>query len=91
MITPEFIYIKQQSFFSGDSINSPLLAVFSGLMYKDGYSVKRIPEIVAQSGSALLHFYSDVAYNMTGFNISYRFVFISHDSHNYFYTIKANT
>ncbi|KAL0276657.1 UNVERIFIED_CONTAM: hypothetical protein PYX00_004182 [Menopon gallinae] len=58
--------------FDGDSVTSPLLAVFSGLMYKDGYSVRRIPEIVAQSGSALLHFYSDVAYNMTGFNISYR-------------------
>lgn len=58
--------------FDGDSVSSPLLAVFSGLMYKDGYSVRRIPEIVAQSGSALLHFYSDVAYNMTGFNISYR-------------------
>lgn len=57
---------------AGDSVSSPLLAVFSGLMYKDGYSVRRIPEIVAQSGSALLHFYSDVAYNMTGFNISYR-------------------
>lgn len=61
-----------QNLFIGDSVTSPLLAVFSGLMYKDGYSVRRIPEIVAQSGSALLHFYSDVAYNMTGFNISYR-------------------
>jgi hypothetical protein len=43
-------------------------------MYKDGYSIRRIPEVVAHSGSALLHFYSDVAYNMTGFNISYRWV-----------------
>ncbi|XP_063233286.1 attractin-like protein 1 [Bacillus rossius redtenbacheri] len=58
--------------FDGDSVHSPLLAVFSGLMYKDGYSIRRIPEVVARSGSALLHFYSDVAYNMTGFNISYR-------------------
>ncbi|XP_069690268.1 attractin-like protein 1 isoform X2 [Periplaneta americana] len=58
--------------FDGDSVHSPLLAVFSGLMYKDGYSIRRIPEVVAHSGSALLHFYSDVAYNMTGFNISYR-------------------
>ncbi|KAK7866706.1 hypothetical protein R5R35_003244 [Gryllus longicercus] len=58
--------------FDGDSVDSPLLAVFSGLMYKDGYNIRRIPEVVATSGSALLHFYSDVAYNMTGFNISYR-------------------
>ncbi|XP_054290142.1 attractin-like protein 1 [Macrosteles quadrilineatus] len=58
--------------FDGDSVHSPLLAVFSGLMYKDSYAIRRIPEVVAHSGSALLHFYSDVAYNMTGFNISYR-------------------
>lgn len=44
----------------------------SGLMYKESYSIRRIPELVATSGYALLHFYSDVAYNMTGFNISYR-------------------
>jgi hypothetical protein len=43
-------------------------------MYKDGYSIRRIPELVAHSGSALLHFYSDAAYTMTGFNISYRWV-----------------
>jgi len=51
-----------------------LICVFdySGLMYKGNYSVRRIPEIVAHSGSALIHFYSDVAYNMTGFNITYR-------------------
>ncbi|XP_065349257.1 attractin-like protein 1 isoform X2 [Cloeon dipterum] len=58
--------------YDGDSVRSPLLAVFSGLMYKDDYRVRRVPEVVAKSGSALLHFYSDVAYNMTGFNISYR-------------------
>ena len=46
----------------------------SGLMYRDGYSVRRIPEVVAHSGSALLHFFSDAAINMTGFNISYRWV-----------------
>ena len=44
-------------------------------MYKGNYSVRRIPEVVAHSGSALIHFYSDVAYNMTGFNITYRSVF----------------
>ncbi|XP_060527876.1 attractin-like protein 1 isoform X2 [Cylas formicarius] len=58
--------------FDGDSVNSPLLAVFSGLMYTDEYRVKKIPEVVAQSGSALVHFFSDDAYNMSGFNITYR-------------------
>ncbi|CAH0555288.1 unnamed protein product [Brassicogethes aeneus] len=58
--------------FDGDSVESPLLAVFSGLMYKDTYSIQRIPEVVAHSGSALVHFFSDDAYNMSGFNITYR-------------------
>ncbi|XP_018329605.1 attractin isoform X2 [Agrilus planipennis] len=58
--------------FDGDSVESPLLAVFSGLMYKDSYRIRKIPEVVVQSGSALLHFFSDDAYNMSGFNISYR-------------------
>ncbi|KAL1514087.1 hypothetical protein ABEB36_003406 [Hypothenemus hampei] len=58
--------------FDGDSVNSPLLAVLSGLMYKNGYRVKRIPEVTATSGSALVHFFSDDAYNLSGFNITYR-------------------
>ncbi|KAG5869328.1 hypothetical protein JTB14_005136 [Gonioctena quinquepunctata] len=58
--------------FDGDSVDSPLLAVFSGLMYKDSYNIRRIPEVVAHSGSALIHFFSDDAYNMSGFNVSYR-------------------
>lgn len=58
--------------FDGDSVDSPLLAVFSGLMYKDSYSIRRIPEVVAQSGAALIHFFSDDAYNMSGFNVTYR-------------------
>ncbi|KAI5713792.1 hypothetical protein M8J76_005469 [Diaphorina citri] len=57
--------------FDGDSVHAPLLGVFSGLMYEGDYSIHRVPEIVAHSGFALLHFYSDVAYNMSGFNISY--------------------
>ncbi|XP_073969504.1 attractin-like protein dsd isoform X2 [Rhodnius prolixus] len=63
----DYLYI-----YDGDSVHSPLLAVYSGLMYKGDYSVRRVPEVVAQSGYALIHFYSDAAYNMTGFNISYR-------------------
>lgn len=57
--------------YDGDSVDSPLLAVFSGLMYKDAYAVRSVPEIITRSGSALLHFFSDDAYNMSGFNISY--------------------
>lgn len=58
--------------FDGDSVDEPLLAVFSGLMYKNGYSIRRIPEVVATSGSALVHFFSDDAFNMSGFNMTYR-------------------
>lgn len=58
--------------FDGDSVDSPLLAVFSGLMYKDNYSIRKIPEVVAHSGSALVHFFSDDFYNMSGFNLTYR-------------------
>lgn len=41
-------------------------------MYYQNFSIRRIPEVVAQSGSVLLHFFSDDAYNMSGFNISYK-------------------
>uniref|UniRef100_A0A8D8HL17 Attractin n=1 Tax=Culex pipiens TaxID=7175 RepID=A0A8D8HL17_CULPI len=58
--------------YDGDSVESPLLAVFSGLMYRKNFSIRRIPEVFAHSGSALLHFFSDDAYNMSGFNISYQ-------------------
>ncbi|XP_063699166.1 attractin-like protein 1 isoform X2 [Culicoides brevitarsis] len=58
--------------FDGDSVESPLLGVFSGIMYQHNFSLRRIPEVVALSGAALLHFFSDDAYNMSGFNISYK-------------------
>jgi hypothetical protein len=58
--------------FDGDSVEAPLLGVFTGLMHKDDYHIRRVPEVIARSGSALLHFYSDVAYNMSGFNITYK-------------------
>uniref|UniRef100_A0ABD2XI47 Attractin-like protein 1 n=1 Tax=Trichogramma kaykai TaxID=54128 RepID=A0ABD2XI47_9HYME len=58
--------------YDGDSVEAPLLGVFTGLMHKQDYHVRRVPEVVARSGSALLHFYSDVAYNMSGFNITYK-------------------
>ncbi|KAI5108184.1 attractin [Silurus meridionalis] len=58
--------------YDGDSIYSPLLAAFSGLIIPEHYSNETVPEVVAESGYALLHFFSDAAYNLTGFNISYR-------------------
>ncbi|XP_063985474.1 attractin-like protein 1 isoform X1 [Diachasmimorpha longicaudata] len=58
--------------YDGDSVEAPLLGVFTGLMHKDGYHIRRVPEVIARSGSVFLHFYSDVAYNMSGFNITYK-------------------
>ena len=56
-----------------DNFNIFIFFYFSGLMYKKNFSIRRVPEVVATSGSALLHFFSDDAYNMSGFNISYKF------------------
>ncbi|XP_024117961.1 attractin isoform X1 [Oryzias melastigma] len=58
--------------YDGDSIYAPLLAAFSGLIVPERYANETVPEVVSQSGFALLHFFSDAAYNLTGFNISYR-------------------
>ena len=57
--------------FDGDSVFSDLLGVLSGMIRQDRYSVKRVPEVVGKSGNMLIHFYSDVAYNLTGFNITF--------------------
>uniref|UniRef100_A0A4W5KMZ6 EGF-like domain-containing protein n=2 Tax=Hucho hucho TaxID=62062 RepID=A0A4W5KMZ6_9TELE len=43
----------------------------SGLIVPERYGNETVPEVVSQSGYALLHFFSDAAYNLTGFNISY--------------------
>ncbi|XP_035273051.1 attractin isoform X1 [Anguilla anguilla] len=58
--------------YDGDSIYSPLLAAFSGLIVPERYTNETVPEVVSKSGYALLHFFSDAAYNLTGFNVSYR-------------------
>jgi len=53
--------------------NTP--AYFVGVSEDDGKSLKhwlQVPEVVGESGHLLIHFYSDVAYNMTGFNITFR-------------------
>ncbi|XP_033891470.3 attractin-like [Acipenser ruthenus] len=58
--------------YDGDSIYAPLVAAFSGLIVPEKYGNETFPEVVSKSGYALLHFFSDAAYNLTGFNVSYR-------------------
>lgn len=57
--------------FDGDSVFAPLIAAYSGLLVNDARGVTDFPEIVANSGQVYLYFYSDAAYNMSGFNVSY--------------------
>uniref|UniRef100_A0A8C6T4C4 Attractin-like 1a n=1 Tax=Neogobius melanostomus TaxID=47308 RepID=A0A8C6T4C4_9GOBI len=57
--------------YDGDSIFSPLIAVFSGLMVPENIGNNSAPEVATTSGYSLLHFFSDAAYNLTGFNIIY--------------------
>lgn len=57
--------------YDGDSIYSPLIAVFSGLVVPENRGNETVPEVVTTSGYAFLHFFSDAAYNLTGFNIAY--------------------
>ncbi|XP_066535250.1 attractin-like protein 1 [Hoplias malabaricus] len=57
--------------FDGDSIYAPLVAVFSGLVVPETKGNATVPEVVILSGFALLHFFSDAAYNLTGFDIVY--------------------
>uniref|UniRef100_G3PBV2 Attractin like 1 n=1 Tax=Gasterosteus aculeatus aculeatus TaxID=481459 RepID=G3PBV2_GASAC len=57
--------------YDGDSIYAPLIAVFSGLVVPETRGNETVPEVVTTSGYALLHFFSDAAYNLTGFSIAY--------------------
>uniref|UniRef100_A0A8C3S0Y5 Attractin n=1 Tax=Chelydra serpentina TaxID=8475 RepID=A0A8C3S0Y5_CHESE len=59
--------------YDGDSVYAPLVAAFSGLIVPERDGNETIPEVVATSGYVLLHFFSDAAYNLTGFNITYNF------------------
>ncbi|XP_032621716.1 attractin isoform X1 [Chelonoidis abingdonii] len=59
--------------YDGDSVYAPLVAAFSGLIVPEKDGNETIPEVVATSGYVLLHFFSDAAYNLTGFNITYNF------------------
>uniref|UniRef100_A0A8C9QUL9 EGF-like domain-containing protein n=1 Tax=Spermophilus dauricus TaxID=99837 RepID=A0A8C9QUL9_SPEDA len=44
-----------------------------GLIVPERDGNETVPEVVVTSGYALLHFFSDAAYNLTGFNITYNF------------------
>lgn len=57
--------------YDGDSIYAPLVAVFSGLIVPEVPGNETVPEVETNSGYALLHFFSDAAYNLTGFDIFY--------------------
>ncbi|XP_069140084.1 attractin-like protein 1 isoform X2 [Argopecten irradians] len=57
--------------YDGDSVFSPLLAAYSGLIKQKLFADDDIPIITARSGKAFIYFYSDAAYNMSGFNLSY--------------------
>lgn len=46
----------------------------SGLVVPENRGNETVPEVVTTSGYALLHFFSDAAYNLTGFNIAYSYV-----------------
>ena len=41
-------------------------------MVQGKYQASHVPEVLATSGYVLLYFYSDAAYNLTGFSISYK-------------------
>ncbi|XP_057681701.1 attractin-like protein 1 [Corythoichthys intestinalis] len=57
--------------YDGDSVYAPLVAVFSGLIVPQLRGNETVPEVETTSGYALLHFFSDAAYNLTGFEIFY--------------------
>ncbi|KAK5882859.1 hypothetical protein CesoFtcFv8_021401 [Champsocephalus esox] len=57
--------------YDGDSIYAPLIAAFSGLVVPEIRGNESVPEVETTSGYALLHFFSDAAYNLTGFSIAY--------------------
>ncbi|XP_013386295.1 attractin-like isoform X2 [Lingula anatina] len=60
--------------YDGDSAFSPLLAAFSGLVVQETLKNQShsVPEVTTKSGKAFLYFFSDAAYNISGFNISYQ-------------------
>ncbi|XP_030195783.1 attractin-like protein 1 isoform X2 [Gadus morhua] len=57
--------------YDGDSVYASLVAVFSGLIVPEVRGNETVPEVETTSGYALLYFFSDAAYNLTGFEIFY--------------------
>lgn len=60
----------------GTSVFAGLIAFLlnsflSGLVVPETRGNETVPEVVTTSGYALLHFFSDAAYNLTGFSIAY--------------------
>ncbi|XP_038219732.1 attractin-like protein 1 [Zerene cesonia] len=56
--------------YDGDSVRAErLLAVFSGVLEEGESGWSR--QVIARSGSVLIHFFSDDAYAMEGFNVTY--------------------
>lgn len=49
--------------------------LYSGVMSSENDLPPKVPvpELVTSTGVAYIHFYSDTLYNMSGFNISYRY------------------
>ena len=62
--------------FKGDSLFSPLVAAFSGILTRKTLTQgsAELPEIEIHGGFAYVYFYSDTAYYMSGFNLSYTIV-----------------
>lgn len=62
----DYLYI-----YDGDSAFAPLLASFNGIIARAKNDSSYRPEVVASSGKAFLHFFSDMEFVMDGFRISY--------------------
>ncbi|KAG6463792.1 hypothetical protein O3G_MSEX014072 [Manduca sexta] len=89
--TPPVVRIRLESFatecgwdhlyvYDGDSVRAEkLLAVFSGVLEPGESGWTR--QVIARSGSALLHFFSDDAYAMEGFNVTYAAYSCPSDDH----------
>lgn len=56
------------------SLSLSVKLFFSGLVVPETRGNETVPEVVTTSGYALLHFFSDAAYNLTGFTITYSYV-----------------
>lgn len=57
--------------FNGDSVFSQLVAAFSGVLIRSNQGVNDLPELEIRSKQVYLYFYSDTAFNLTGFNLTY--------------------